>query len=162
MTLHPIPKQHSERIVIETQTERKWELRTKMIFNHDIFLIYFSNFNIDIDVSRTSLEIEPPRLPFRWNGEKILPSQPTLHSGEGFLCNVWGHYLFSSYVSFVTCCGHFILYKVGQQWIRNIIKNSTPLHCWLVACNLCLNDKKGMFLTWNWNPLSKIVVKNGD
>ena len=34
-----------------------------MILNHDIFLIYFSKFNIDIDVSRTLLGIEPPASP---------------------------------------------------------------------------------------------------
>ena len=35
------------------ERERKWELCVLMILNHNIFLIYFSNFNIDIDISRT-------------------------------------------------------------------------------------------------------------
>ena len=144
MTLHPIPKQHSERIVIETQTERKWELRTKMIFNHDIFLIYFSNFNIDIDVSRTSLEIEPPRLPFRWNGEKILPSQPTLHSGEGFLCNIWGH----SFIVLIIC-----LFLVKEQLnFCPQFSHSTRFSCSIFLCDIiCLFVQK--FLS-HWSHFS--------
>ena len=124
-------------------------------------------------------DLELIRLSFRWNGEKILLSQPTLRSGEGFLCNIWGHYFivliiclfcnfslkFTSILSIHpshSCTSHH--YVVGTlshiKWVSSEYATSLKIvhQCWLVGCNLWLNDKKACFWLEIWNPLSKMEI----
>ena len=121
---------------------------------------FFSKFNIDIDVSRT----------WNWSASpsdemerKYFYLSRLFTVERVFLCNIWGHYFivliiclfcnfslkFTSILSIHpshSCTSHH--YVVGTlshiKWVSSEYATSLKIvhQCWLVGCNLWLNDKK--------------------
>ena len=137
---------------------------------------FFSKFNIDIDVSRTwnwsaSPSDEMERKYFYLSRlfavervffvifEVTISLSSSYVSFATFLLSL---HLFYRYHPSHSCTSHH--YVVGTlshiKWVSSEYATSLKIvhQCWLVGCNLWLNDKKGMFLAWNMEP----PVKNGD